>query len=354
MPGRGQGPQQQGRLCVQLPPVHRPHRGSPPHNYSIRHKITEQGGSLPAPFLATLPELPTAPPPDTAPQTLLAQDPQPQPQGCSRSLSPSGTSLRPQLLGSQHPVPAPPHPPAMGSLRLRGEVKVLPLLPARREPLHCPPAQEGVSPKVTLHPSADSQHHSLLVQTVWGQRSPFWVLLPPNTAVSHSAQGSHLTATPPGMTARDNPLCPSRAGGGQAPRESCPQVPTGEGQRAQTVLGGQLVRAGCQPHSELSPPGKEKGAGGKGGHGRCWGVTERHKCPPRRCRLLQGPLCVSPEQVEAMVNSNATAPQVGPCSCHHLGDPGGTKCQGGSTPGYVSAWPPKNRHCPQAWDNRMW
>lgn len=67
LPGRGQGPQQRGRLCVQLPPVHRPHRGSPPHNYSIRRKITEQGGSLPAPFLATLPELPTAPPRHSSP-----------------------------------------------------------------------------------------------------------------------------------------------------------------------------------------------------------------------------------------------------------------------------------------------
>lgn len=110
------------------------------------------------------------------------------------------------------------------------------------------------------------------------------------------------------MTARDNPLCLSRAGGGQAPRESCPQVPTGEGERAQTVLGGQLVRAGCQPHSELSPPGKEKGAGGRGAMGGAGGsqrgasvhpgdagcCRDHSVCPQSRWKLwstAMPPLC---------------------------------------------------------------
>lgn len=58
VPGRGRGPRQPGWLRVRLPPAYGPRRGSPPRNYSIHRKITEQGGSLPAPFPATLPEPP--------------------------------------------------------------------------------------------------------------------------------------------------------------------------------------------------------------------------------------------------------------------------------------------------------
>lgn len=67
--------------------------------------------------------------------------------------------------------------------------KVSLLLPPRREPLHCPPAQEEVSPKVTLDPPKDCQHHPVLAHRVWGQRSPCWVLLPPQHSCKTPSTG---------------------------------------------------------------------------------------------------------------------------------------------------------------------
>lgn len=92
MPRMGQGPWQRGQLCVRLSPIHGPCRGSPPRNYSICHKIIEQGRSLPAPFPATLPE--PSPchcprnPPGTGPTAGTA----------ASSPSHSGTNSCPQLL----------------------------------------------------------------------------------------------------------------------------------------------------------------------------------------------------------------------------------------------------------------
>lgn len=133
VPGRGWGPWQRGRLRVLLPPTRRPCQGSPPRNYSICHKITEQGGSLPAPFLTTLPELPPPPHTHTAPQTVLAQDPWPRPQCCSQ-LTLGQRVKHPMLRAS----PASPTS-ATGSARMLGEMVAPP--PSQDRAPHCPLAQ---------------------------------------------------------------------------------------------------------------------------------------------------------------------------------------------------------------------
>lgn len=119
----GQGPWQRGQLCVRLSPIHGLCRGSPPRNYSIRHKIIEQGWSLPAPFPATLPE--PSPchcprnPPGTGPTASTA----------ASSPSHSGTNSCPQLLQPrQSPCVAP-----------------LPWKPTDPSSLHIPPGAARTS-----------------------------------------------------------------------------------------------------------------------------------------------------------------------------------------------------------------
>jgi len=125
--GEGMGSRRRGRLRVRLPPARGPRRGSPPRNYSIRCKITEQGGSLPAPFPATLPEPPPPLPPLPKPSWHRTH-------GHGRStaagsLSPSGTGLCPQLpqwvLGPLAPCQTSP-PASHGQLGWGGGVASAP------------------------------------------------------------------------------------------------------------------------------------------------------------------------------------------------------------------------------------
>lgn len=144
------GPRQQGRLRVRLPPARGPRRGSPPRNYSIRRKITEQGGSLPTPFPATLPEPPPPSPPFPKPSWHRIHGRSPG--AAAGSSSPSETSLCPRLpqwvLGPQHtllgaslPLPLQPRA-APGWWGGKG----LLLLSARTEPLCCPLPRKGSDP----------------------------------------------------------------------------------------------------------------------------------------------------------------------------------------------------------------
>lgn len=81
------------RAGVGLPPPHGPHRGSRPHNYSIRHKITEQGRSLPAP---SWPPCLSHPPPPL-PEPSWHRTHSHGPHAAAGSPSHSGTSLCPRL-----------------------------------------------------------------------------------------------------------------------------------------------------------------------------------------------------------------------------------------------------------------
>lgn len=59
------------------------------------------------------------------------------------------------------------------------------------------------------------------------------------------------------------------------------------GQRVWVAQGGQWGRAGCQPHTEPSLPGK---AEGEGGMWEVLGTTERYQSLPRK-HMLQSLLC---------------------------------------------------------------
>lgn len=105
----------------------------------------------------------------------------------------------------------------------------------------------------------------------------------------------------------------------------CPQVGASglnvPGQRARAARGGQRVGVSYQPHTEPSLPGKGIGDRGEGGPWEVLGATERHWCAPGRHTLLQGLLCVLVGWVEAVVNSSATALQVGPGHCQQSSPP---------------------------------
>lgn len=308
MPRMGQGPWQRGQLCVRLSPIHGPCRGSPPRNYSIRHKIIEQGRSLPAPFPATLPE--PSPchcprnPPGTGPTASTA----------ASSPSHSGTNSCPQLLQPRQSL-SPCVAPCPGS----------PLIPA-----HSTSPQEQPEPP-------------RLISEGLGSDEP----MPGLAAHSPQPGAGPLAATLPVMTARGPPTMLSQARRWTNPVVPCLQAPKGGGQWAECAraacLGGTGRAVGRgrlpAPHRAL-PAGKGEG---KGGMWEVLGTKERHRCLPRR-HMLQRPLCVPSGWVEAMVNSTATILQMVSrhCRCcHRLGDLGGTGWWGGSTPGYAFSLGPQ-------------
>lgn len=210
------GPRQQGRLRVRLPPARGPRQGSPPRNYSIRRKITEQGGSLPTPFPATLPEPPPPSPPFPKPSWHRIHGRSPG--AAAGSSSPSETSLCPRLpqwvLGPQHtllgaslPLPLQPRA-APGWWGGKG----LLLLSARTEPLCCPLPRKGSDPSSPHIPTGAASSPPDSAQRVWDQRSPCQVplLLAQPQAPWHRAHPD--AATLPGMTAKGPPAALTQGG----------------------------------------------------------------------------------------------------------------------------------------------
>ena len=235
------------------------------------------------------------------------------------------------LVGARTAAPPvwcqPPHtlqPRAPAPSQDRAPAPVLPPCPGRGPNQAHPTSPQGLPALLELSSEGLGSEEPML-----GPAAPDAAASPPSwhnsKGTSRHAYPGQEVGKPHGSPVSKHPRV--RGSGLSTPR-----------QRARAAAGGQWVGAGRQPHTKPSLPGKGKGARGKGGPWEVLGAAERHQCPPRRHMLLQGPLCVLPGWVEAVVNSTATGLQMGPGHCQQLSPP--LECprwQGRSTPGYMSS-----------------